>query len=147
MINHKQTQQTTVFGFIFALSQRSTGLFLLPKRSKIKEWLHVIMNGMCCVKMWIRSYHVWWQTGSSSYPPAQIFQACLPIKYYNVWWRVRQREPPLRVKRDNEPWAHVKNKQRCCRAPTPVQVTFLLWNSYASQPGLWARSTYLLLPH
>lgn len=57
------------------------------------------------------------------------------------------REPALRVKRDNEPWAHVKNKQRCCRAPTPVQVTFLLWNSYAPQPGPWARSPYLLLPH
>lgn len=29
----------------------------------------------------------------SGYPLAQIFQACLPIKYYNVWWSAGHRQP------------------------------------------------------
>lgn len=33
------------------------------------------------------------QTSGSGYPPAQIFQACLPIKYYNVWWSAGHRQP------------------------------------------------------
>lgn len=68
---------------------------------------------------------------------ARIFQACLPIKYYNVWWSVGQKAPlesGLQLKRDNEHKDQVKNKQRWNRPPTPVRVTFLFWNSYAPQP-------------
>lgn len=80
----------------------------------------------------------------SSYPVSPIFQACLPIKYYKVWWRLDKNlwEPPLNVKMDNKPWSNGKNKQEV-QALAPVQVTFLFLNSCTPQPGPRAWSPYL----